>query len=283
MPRENAEINGWWMCDYGRFLAEGLDDRTIDVPLEGILEGEHRVSWDTALAEVAGWLREARQPLVIASANMSNEALFAVRRNLVEGSRMDVIVPVSEGETRRIKNGRGVWISSIDAHPNSTGARHLGLATADAANLESYLRDGTGPVLILDAHAHPWLASEGAATITANRQVAVLARYRTPLVDAASIVMPLASWAETDGTFTSSTGRVQLAHNAFPPGGQARRAWEVVYRLAVELGIEQERAVTPRILFAEMAAEVAAFSGMTWGRLMAEPGMPVHEEVLGVG
>ena len=52
---------------------------------------------------------------------------------------------------------------------------------------------------------------------------------------------------------------------------------------AVELGIEQERAITTRILFAEMAAEVGAFSGMTWGRLMAEPGMPVHEEVLGVG
>ncbi len=182
-------------------------------------EGQRRVSWDTALAQVARWLRHAPQTLVIASANLSNEALFAVRRNLVEGARMDVIVPVSEGETRRIKNGRGVWFSSIDAHPNSTGARHLGLATVDAANLESYLRDGTGPVLVLDAHAHPWLESEGAAAITADRQVAVLARYRTPLVDAASIVLPLASWAETDGTFTSSTGRVQLARKALPPVG----------------------------------------------------------------
>jgi NADH-quinone oxidoreductase subunit G len=283
VPRENAEVNGWWMCDYGRLLAEGLDRRTIDVPVERFGEGERRISWDTALAQVAQWLHEAPQTLVIASANMSNEALFAVRRNLIEGARMEVIVPVSEGETRRIKNGRGVWFNSTDAHPNSAGVRHLGLATVDAANLESYLRDGTGPVLILDAHAHPWLASEGAAAITINRQVAVLARYRTPLVDTASIAMPLASWAETDGTFTSSTGRVQLAHCALPPVGQARRAWEFVYRLALELGIEQERAVTTRILFAEMAAEVAAFSGMTWGRLMAEPGMPVHEEVLGVG
>ena len=113
--------------------------------------------------------------------------------------------------------------------------------------------------------------------------LAVAKAGRTPLVDAASIVMPLASGAETDGTFTSSTGRIQLTNNALPPAGQARQAWEVVYRLALELGIEQERAVTTRILFAEMAAEVAAFSGMTWGRLMAEPGMPVHEEVLGVG
>jgi NADH-quinone oxidoreductase subunit G len=283
VPRENAEVNGWWMCNYGRFLAAEIADRTVDVPLERFGDGERRISWDTAIAEVARWLREAPQPLVIASANMSNEARFAVRRNLVEGARMEVIVPVSKGETRRIKNGRGTWISSIDAHPNSAGARHLGLATTDAANLESYLRDGTGPVLVLDAHAHPWLASDGAAAIITDRQVAVLARYRTPLVDAASIVLPLASWAETDGTYTSSTGRVQLAHNALLPVGQARRAWEIVYRLAVELGIEQERALTTRILFAEMAAEVAAFSGMTWGRLQTEPGMPVHEEVLGVG
>lgn len=196
---------------------------------------------------------------------------------------MDVIVPISEGETRRIKNGRGDWIHSVDAHPNSTGVRLLGLATVDAANLESYMRDGTGPVLVLDAHAHPWLASEGAAAISADRQVAVLARFRTPLVDAAPIVIPLASWAETGGTYTSSTGRVQFVPDVLPPRGQAQHVWEVVYRLAVGLGIEQERVITPRILFAEMAAEVAAYSGMTWGRLMAEPGTPVHEEVHGVG
>jgi NADH-quinone oxidoreductase subunit G len=283
VPRENIEVNGWWMCDYGRFLAEELNHRTIDVPLERFGDGERRISWDAALAEVARWLREAPQPLVLASANHSNEALFAVRRNLVDGAHIGVVVPVHEGDVRRIKNGRGAWIDSVDAHPNSYGARQLGLPTADAANLESYLRDGTGPVLVLDAHAHPWLMSDSAAAITADRQVAVLARYRTPLVDGASIVMPLTSWAETEGTYTSSTGRAQLARRALPPRGQARTAWEVVYQLALELGIEQERAVSARILFAEMAAEVAAFSGMTWRRLEGDPGMPVHVEVRGVG
>jgi hypothetical protein len=32
-----------------------------------------------------------------------------------------------------------------------------------------------------------------------------------------------------------------------------------------------------------MAGEIGAFSGMTFGRLMSEPGMPVHEEARGVG
>jgi len=283
VPRENIEINGWWMCDYGRFLADGLNYRTVDVPLERFGDGERRCSWDAALTEIARWLREAPQPLVIASANLSNEALFAVRRSLVEGAHMGVVVPVHEGDARRIKNGRGAWIDSVDAHPNSTGARLLGLTTADAANLESYLREGTGPVVVLDAHAHPWLMSDNAAEITADRQVAVLARYRTPLVDSASVVLPLASWAETEGTYTSSTGRVQLARRALSPRGQARTGWEVVFQVARELGIEQERSVSARILFAEMAAEVTAFSGMTWGRLEGDPGMPVHAEVRSVG
>jgi NADH-quinone oxidoreductase subunit G len=283
VPRENAEINGWWMCDYGRFLAEGLGQRAIEAPIERGGNTERRLSWDTALKKIAEWLREGSEPLVIASANLSNETLFAVRRNLVEGAKVDVVVPVSEGEDRRIKNARGTWIESLDAHPNSIGARHLGLATIDHDRLENSLRGGRGPILLLDAHAHPWLSSENAATAARDRKVAVLARNHTPLVDAASIVLPLASWAESEGTYTSSTGRVQLARRAFSPGGQARPSWEVVHHLALELGIEHDRAISPRILFAEMAAEVAAFSGMTWGRLKAEPGMPVHEEVHRVG
>jgi predicted molibdopterin-dependent oxidoreductase YjgC len=137
--------------------------------------------------------------------------------------------------------------------------------------------------LILDANAHPWLSTGDAVSAVGDRKTAVLARTHSPLVETASIVLPLASWAETEGSYTSSTGRVQIARRAFSPRGQARPPWEVVYRLAVALGIEQLREVSPKILFAEMAPEVAAFSGMTWRRLAAKPGMPLHEEVSGVG
>ena len=196
---------------------------------------------------------------------------------------MMVVVPVHTGDQRRIKNARGEWIDGVDAHPNSTGARHLGLATVDATALESYIRDGDGPLLILDAHAHPWLETEAAAAAATGRPIAVMACRRTPIADAASLILPLASWAETEGTYTSSTGIVQLARRALPPAGQARPPWEVLHSLARHLGHEQERVLSPRVLFAEMAAEISAFAGMTFGRLMTEPGMPVHEEARGVG
>ena len=286
VPRSNPDVNGWWMCDYGRFLADGLNRREIEVPLRRFEDAEQAVTWDEALAELASTLRKARRPLVVASANLSNEALFSVKRNLLEGSRFDVVVPVHRGEDRRVKNARREWMVGGDAHPNSAGAAHMGLATADGADLESYLRDGDGPLLILDADAHPWLATEAAAAATSGRWVAVLARNRTPLVDSAGLVLPATSWAETEGTYTSSIGRlqmVQLARQALSPRGLARPAWEAVYRLAVHLGIEQERDVSPRILFAEMAAEIAAYQGMTYGRLLTDPGIAIHGEAADVG
>jgi NADH-quinone oxidoreductase subunit G len=283
VPRHNPEINGWWMCDYGRFLAESMNQGDIEVPIRRAEDGARAVTWDGALETIAGMLRVTSNPLVIASADLSNEALFSIKRNLVEEEGLDVVVPIYRGDERRIKNSHGDWVSSIDAHANVNGVRMLGLVTVDAANLESYLRDGDGPLLILDAHAHPWLASKDAAAAVARRSTAVLARGRTPLVDEAAVVLPLASWAETEGTYTSSTGMVQHARRAFPPKGHARPAWEVLYGLALHLGHEQERIMSPRVLFAEMAAEVSSVAGMTYGRLLSESGMPVHGEVDRVG
>jgi len=282
VPRENLLVNGWWMCDYGRFLAEDLNLREIDSPFSRTEDGDVTLSWDHALEKLASWLQRGPRPMVVASANLSNEALFSVRRSLI-GAGMDVVVPNYRGEERKIKNGRGEWVASVDAHPNSTGARLLGLLAVDGADLESYIRDGDGPLLLLDAHAHPWLTTQAAAEAVAGRSVAVMARKRTPMVDAADLVLPLASWAENEGTYTSSTGIVQLVRRALAPVGQARPAWEIMNRLAVQLGQEEKSDVSPRTLFAEMAAEISAFSGMTYGRLMTEPGMPVHEEVAGVG
>jgi predicted molibdopterin-dependent oxidoreductase YjgC len=96
------------------------------------------------------------------------------------------------------------------------------------------------------------------------------------------VLLPATSWAETEGTYTSSSNHVQLARQAVAPAAQARPAWEVLYRLALELGLEQEREVTPRVLFSEMAAEISAYSGMTWGRLLSGAPLAAHREVPGV-
>jgi predicted molibdopterin-dependent oxidoreductase YjgC len=93
----------------------------------------------------------------------------------------------------------------------------------------------------------------------------------------------VASWIETEGTFISSTGRVQLARRGLFPRGQAKTMRAILSLLAVRLGIDRDAHPTARSVFEELAAETPAFAGMTYGRLRGEPGLPVLEEAAHVG
>jgi NADH-quinone oxidoreductase subunit G len=283
LPRENLEVNGWWMCDYGRFLADGLNERDVERPIFRGSEGDQAVPWSEAIARLKQFLGSGRAARVVASANHSNEALYLVRKVFVERMGLEVVVPSDRGEPRMIKNGHREWIHSVDGHPNSTGARLLGLRIVDRDALASFAGEGEGPLLVLDNRAHPWLSSDEATVTLAGRPLAVVARTVTTLLEHARLVLPAASWVETEGTYTSSTGRVQLVRRGIFPKVQARPAWDILFRLAVELEIEAERTTSPRAIFEELAANVEAFRDIGHRRLESEPGVPVLEEVPDVG
>ena len=282
-PRENPEINGWWMCDHGRFLAEGLNARDLHTPQASSEKRLEPVGWPEAIERLAALVKEPGGLRVVASANLSNEALYLARRLFIDQIGARLVVPVDRGNPRRIKDGQGQWVDSADGHPNSLGARLIGLPTGDEAALRKLIHDASGPVVILDAEAHPWLQTRKAASALSGSPVAVFARSRSAITDAAGLVLPAASWIESEGTYTSSTGRVQLARRGMFPAGEARPVWEVLHLLAISLGTDEEPTATPRSVFEELAAEVPAFAGMTYGRLSGEPGVPVLEEAAHVG
>jgi len=273
VPRSNYEVNGWWICDHGRFLAESLNRRELAEPRGP--QGE-ALSWADAssrLAEVIG--SGAR---VVASANLSNEALYLCKQILVNHAGLEVVVPTDSGEQRQIKNARDEWISSQDSHPNSAGARLIGLPTVDGAGLAEFVTATNAPLLVLDNLAHSWLDSEQAREALIGRRLVVCGRLHTYLSRAADLVLPATSWIETEGTYTSSTGRVQLARRGLFAAGQAKTMREILSLLAVEMGLDRPARPTAREIFQEVAAEVPAFAGMTYKRLDGEAGLPVLEE-----
>lgn len=284
IPRHNPEVNGWWMCDHGRFLAESLNERDIGAPrLRDASEKVRTVTWREALGELKKIVDTSPPPRVIASANLPNEALFLIGKLLAEERGLDVVVPIHRGEPRTMKNSHGEWVHNTDAHSNSTGVRLLGLRTVPEEELAGLLGGGDGPLIVLDNRAVPWLASDEAAEVLAGRDVAVIGRNETALSRSARLVLPATSWIEAEGSYTSSTGRVQLARRGFPPKAQARPVWEVLHELRVLFGSGDETPTSARRLFEEMVAEVPAFAGLTYRRLTTEPGIPVLEEVADVG
>jgi NADH-quinone oxidoreductase subunit G len=64
-------------------------------------------------------------------------------------------------------------------------------------------------------------------------------------MDISDVLLPIAPWTETPGTFVNAEGRVQGFHAVVKPLGEARPAWKVLRVLANMLGLqgfEQESA-----------------------------------------
>lgn len=91
--------------------------------------------------------------------------------------------------------------------------------------------------------------------------VVVLDAFATPTLEHATVVLPIASFAENDGTVTSLDGRLQRVRAAVEPPGRARPGWAVLAALLRRLGsgaeyrgADEVRQELARVLPAEIAA-----------------------------
>jgi formate dehydrogenase alpha subunit len=98
----------------------------------------------------------------------------------------------------------------------------------------------------------------------------VVELFLTETARLADVVLPAASFAEKEGTFTSTERRVQRVRRAVPPPGEARSDWAILEALAGRLGRPMGFR-TAEDIFAEMAGLTPAYAGMTYARL-DEPG-----------
>ncbi len=94
----------------------------------------------------------------------------------------------------------------------------------------------------------------------------------------ADVVLPVAQWAEEDGTTTDLQGRVLLRRRALDPPAGVRTDLEVLAGLAVRLGSTAAFSTEPREVFDELrrasAGGAADYSGISYDRL--EAGEELH-------
>jgi formate dehydrogenase alpha subunit len=83
----------------------------------------------------------------------------------------------------------------------------------------------------------------------------------------ADVILPGASFAEKDGTFTSTERRVQRIRKAVKPPGEARADWEIIVDLANRLAANW-RYESPKQVMEEINELVPAYGGITYERLI---------------
>jgi predicted molibdopterin-dependent oxidoreductase YjgC len=100
--------------------------------------------------------------------------------------------------------------------------------------------------------------------------------FPTTTTDLAHVVLPAASFAETEGTFSSSERRVQRVRQAIKPI-PGKENWQTIQELSNRLGYAMQFNSSEEI-FAEMASLTPAFGGMSFARLFhAVPYRPPAE------
>ena len=91
--------------------------------------------------------------------------------------------------------------------------------------------------------------------------------FSTPTTKLADVVLPAASYAEKDGTFTSTERRVQRVRAAVAPVGNSRPDWEILGDLAARAGYDGMRYAHPGRVMDEIAQLTPSYGGISFPRL----------------
>jgi formate dehydrogenase alpha subunit len=83
----------------------------------------------------------------------------------------------------------------------------------------------------------------------------------------ADVVLPAASFAEKDGTFTSTERRVQRIRKAIDPPGEAKADWEIIVELAKRMGYDGMNYNSPKEIMDEISKLTPSYGGMQYDRL----------------
>jgi formate dehydrogenase alpha subunit len=84
----------------------------------------------------------------------------------------------------------------------------------------------------------------------------------------ADVVLPAASFAEKDGTFSNTERRVARVRRAIPPVGGSRPDWQIICDISRLLGYPMEYA-NPEAIFEEIRQVTPSYAGITYQRLEA--------------
>jgi predicted molibdopterin-dependent oxidoreductase YjgC len=96
--------------------------------------------------------------------------------------------------------------------------------------------------------------------------------FMTETAQLADVVLPAASFAEKDGTFTNTERRVQRVRKAIEPIGEARADWEIVCAVAHRLLRDTQHAsrwdyASAEEIMQEIASLTPSYAGITYARI----------------
>ena len=285
-PRFNPDVNGYWMCDIGRFDYHWIEgEGRLRQPLERDEAGIQRpIAWHEALSRLGRRVAAAGQTnpdgvRFLLSAHASHEELFLFRRlaeELIGSAGTGAFAPITVAwrfSDKLQPEHTGFKVPSVDA-PNVNGARMFGLVPGEVGSQQtaadvSALRAAAEAGLVSALYVFdpgPAGSMGDTAWIVDLRTAGTLPLLivqgvvMTDLARAADFVLPGASYAEKEASYTNEQGRLQGTSRAIPAPGDAKDDWQILVQLSAALGVPFDY-TSPALVRADIVTRVGGVKG----------------------
>ena len=231
--------------------------------------------WVSALADIAAAIAEANgvEPPVAAKASASAQA---VAKSLLGGERNAILLGNAAAHHEKassllmlanwIGEQTGARVGYLTEAANTVGAQLVGALPGDGGlNAGQMLAGGVKASLLLNVEPGADSAVDGQALAQAG-MVVTLSPFKTNL-DISDVLLPIAPFSETSGSFVNAEGRLQSFHAVVRPLGDTRPGWKVLRVLGNLLGLSGFDADSSQAVLAQALPGVEAGQPVAAARL----------------
>lgn len=253
--RENHQVNGYWICDRGRYHYSYIDENrrnqigknkkidSLDKALDFLKEKIKRLYYMDKTSHIA----------VVVSSWLSNEELFLIKKIFQDDLKIQKIFLVDP-----LPGDKDELLLTPERTPNTTGALQVGL---DFKELDlNNIGEKTDLLLMFGSyitdHFNPAQVTEAFGGIETK---VLFTTHMNELDSLMDIVLPTCVIAEKEGTLTNVEGWVQPFSPVFEGRGQSRAEWEILVQLAKKVALNFQYYSpfsSPESIFKEMQKEI---------------------------
>lgn len=279
MPRRNDSVNDTWMCDDGRLSyhalqaeqrvqAARLSEKGVQVVArtEAALERAMRALQDLKVEHGAGAIG-----VVLSPQGSLEENWLLGRLGPEQGVRVFLVTGNPVGSPEKDEDG---YLIRSDKNPNTAGARLLAsqVQAGTPAELVKALGAGSLKALVVlnnDVVGKAVQGGQSAELFGGVEHLIVLGTHESETTRRASVVLPLATYPETEGTWVNAGQRVQRFQRGVQPKGEVRTGLELAGKISTALGAGGGVRSGKKV-FAELAGVLPALAGMSYESLGTE-------------